>query len=522
MSWRPAKALIALRDEVDRLAPGRDKSSDGIKGDDAHASRKSDHNPNAAGVGLAIDISHDPADGVDTYALAELLRQSRDDRIQYVISNGRIFNASVQAWQWREYRGSNPHTHHMHVSVVSDPARYDDARPWGITLAAPAAGAPKPRPRLRKGDTGEAVRELQKLLGVAVDGIFGDGTRAAVLAVQAARGLDPDGIVGPYTWDVLSDPSPNAPKSVGIMATVFGGAGDPNTGAYDGRPIGDEVLGVALPYRFPGARPRVRVTYQGRSVECAIVDVGPWNIADPYWLHEARPQAESGVDTRGRRTNLAGIDLTPAAARTIGLPGKGRVDWEFVGADASHDHPAPAAPVPAPTPLPAPVPVPSPPVAAPASPIDAILAEIAAVVRPILERAMTDVTNAQLTELIALLKQKNAAAGAAPDLSIIDKVLGGTALVGKKTLIGAVGALFSWGAGKAGVVDPSLIPWDTIAEVFVAFGGFGVLAKLDRGRKAAVPVLKKVVDVLTKIDAALDRAESGTPVAQQGRPENLG
>jgi hypothetical protein len=32
----------------------------------------------------------------------------------------------------------------------------------------------------------------------------------------------------------------------------------------------------------------------------------------------------------GRRTNLAGIDLTPAAANAIGLQGKGVVDWEFV------------------------------------------------------------------------------------------------------------------------------------------------------------------------------------------------
>jgi hypothetical protein len=31
----------------------------------------------------------------------------------------------------------------------------------------------------------------------------------------------------------------------------------------------------------------------------------------------------------GRKTNLAGIDLTPAAAAAIGLAGKGKVDWQF-------------------------------------------------------------------------------------------------------------------------------------------------------------------------------------------------
>ncbi|MFX7548722.1 hypothetical protein ABTJ50_20500, partial [Acinetobacter baumannii] len=53
---------------------------------------------------------------------------------------------------------------------------------------------------------------------------------------------------------------------------------------------------------------------------------------DPYWEKGGRPQSESGIDLRGRRTNGAGIDLTPGAARAIGIPGKGVVDWEFVGA----------------------------------------------------------------------------------------------------------------------------------------------------------------------------------------------
>ena len=70
------------------------------------------------------------------------------------------------------------------------------------------------------------------------------------------------------------------------------------------------------------------------SVDCAIVDVGPWNIDDPYWENDERPQAETGVDRRGRVTNGAGIDLTPAAAKAIGLPGKGKVDWEFITATA--------------------------------------------------------------------------------------------------------------------------------------------------------------------------------------------
>jgi hypothetical protein len=126
----------------------------------------------------------------------------------------------------------------------------------------------------------------------------------------------------------------------GITATVFGGMQDRNTSAYDGHVIDDTELGVALPCRIPDPRPNVRVWKAGKSVICKVVDIGPWNTDDPYWQTGTRPQAESGVDSQGRQTNHAGIDLTPAAARAIDLQGKGTVDWEFV--DGSR--PAPIVP----------------------------------------------------------------------------------------------------------------------------------------------------------------------------------
>jgi hypothetical protein len=91
-------------------------------------------------------------------------------------------------------------------------------------------------------------------------------------------------------------------------------------------------LYIALPDRFEGERPRVRVYNQvsGESRQAEIWDVGPWNIDDPYWLAATRPQAESGTDMTGRTTNGAGIDLSPALARQIGIDGMGTVDWEFV------------------------------------------------------------------------------------------------------------------------------------------------------------------------------------------------
>lgn len=65
-----------------------------------------------------------------------------------------------------------------------------------------------PWPLVRKGDQEHPVRTLQQLLrargrNVAVDGIFGPLTDAAVRAFQQAKSLGVDGIVGPHTWGAL-------------------------------------------------------------------------------------------------------------------------------------------------------------------------------------------------------------------------------------------------------------------------------------------------------------------------------
>lgn len=139
MAWRVAKSLEKLRAQVNAAAPGRAKGWDGTKGDDAHAARHSDHNPDAKGVVRALDITHDPKGGCDAALLAETLRLSRDPRISYVISNRRIASSSAvhgeAAWAWRHYGGANPHDHHCHISVVADDAAADDVRPWAVDAA---------------------------------------------------------------------------------------------------------------------------------------------------------------------------------------------------------------------------------------------------------------------------------------------------------------------------------------------------------------------------------------------------
>lgn len=344
--WRLAHSLEHLRSQINAARPNRNKSSDGTIGDAAHASRASDHNPwiidGSMGVVSAMDITHDPAGGVDSYRLAEILRTKKDRRIKYVISNRKIFSSVSQPWVWRSYSGSNPHDKHVHVSVMSSKSLYDAITDWDLgDMFEGTAPPPSDKPAhsvIRRGDQGAEVALAQRLLNIEADGYFGPITEAAVTKFQKRRGLKADGIVGGYTWAELEkqavEPGPtDNPVQTNIVCTMFGGAADPNKSAYDGHVITDSELGCALPYRFPGARPKVKVTNRAnaKSVVVDVVDVGPWNTNDNWWtLPEGRPQAETGRDMRGRKTNLAGIDLTPAADAAIELGGLGKVDFEFV------------------------------------------------------------------------------------------------------------------------------------------------------------------------------------------------
>lgn len=220
MDWRLAKSLEILRSEINAKWPTRARDSDGSIGDANHASRSSDHNPwivDPAGgphVVSAVDITHDPRNGFDSYAFAEWLRTKRDPRIKYVISNRRIFSSEVAPWQWRRYSGTNPHDHHVHISVQDEKAKYDDVRSWGIapiSLAiSPPEIQPKPQPlTLHLGDSGLDVKLLQirlvnKGLRVDIDGNFGKRTEDAVVLFQKNHGLHADGVVGPQTWKALA------------------------------------------------------------------------------------------------------------------------------------------------------------------------------------------------------------------------------------------------------------------------------------------------------------------------------
>ena len=204
----PAPVCRQALTDATRRFPNRSRASDGIMGDAAHQRRRSDHN-----LGNAFDLTHDPDNGVNCNALA--LLAINDERVTYVIWNRQIYNRARAAEGWRPYGGSNPHTHHMHVSIRATERNNLAAWPWSPdgapipnTPVTPHPGNLPPAQVLKKDSRGENVKILQRKLNtfsahLRVDGEFGDKTHEAVVNFQRSKRLAADGIVGRRTWRAL-------------------------------------------------------------------------------------------------------------------------------------------------------------------------------------------------------------------------------------------------------------------------------------------------------------------------------
>jgi hypothetical protein len=123
--------LVKLRSDVNRVAPNRDKASDGAAGDKAHQGRVSDHNDDETGRVPIKDADKTPeihavdldADLRQPGLTMEMIvqhtlsrcRSGAEKRLRYIIYNRRIWEAS-NGWRQRAYTGDNPHTQHAHFS----------------------------------------------------------------------------------------------------------------------------------------------------------------------------------------------------------------------------------------------------------------------------------------------------------------------------------------------------------------------------------------------------------------------
>jgi hypothetical protein len=116
-------AAIAVLRQATAIKPTRNKLSDGLLPSAAHlkASPTSDHN-----TGYAVDLTHDPKNGIDCVEIFEKLKE--DARVKYLIFQGKIWSKEKAKEGNRKYTGSNQHNKHLHISINDGSA--NDTSPW--------------------------------------------------------------------------------------------------------------------------------------------------------------------------------------------------------------------------------------------------------------------------------------------------------------------------------------------------------------------------------------------------------
>ncbi len=184
-AWELVPCLVRLRWELDRIAPGRDRATDGAIGDANHSST-SDHTPDEISDALrgkdadsrnevhAVDLDVDlrTADLSMEEVVQHILgrcRSGAEKRLRYIIFNHRIWSAS-SGWRQQAYTGPSPHTGHAHFSASYDTAHEASTASWYLEdLMALSAD-----------DKTWLASTIEQRAYAAVREIFADGYRAAI------------------------------------------------------------------------------------------------------------------------------------------------------------------------------------------------------------------------------------------------------------------------------------------------------------------------------------------------------
>ncbi len=116
-------AAVAVLRQATALKPNRKKISDGLLPSAAHLKQSptSDHN-----TGFAVDLTHDPVNGIDCKVIFEKLKE--DKRVKYLIFQGLIWAKDKAKLGNRKYTGSNQHNKHLHISINDGMGA--DTSPW--------------------------------------------------------------------------------------------------------------------------------------------------------------------------------------------------------------------------------------------------------------------------------------------------------------------------------------------------------------------------------------------------------
>lgn len=139
--------------------------------------------------------------------------------LRFIKANGLTGLLNTHDWAAfaRAYNGPGYRVNRYDSRIAAAYARYKRG------VAAPRTG-----PVLRRGDAGETVLDLQRMLTAAgypltPDGRFGPATARAVERFQGDRGLAADGIAGPATMAALAEAIPGgaAPRGLAWLLGIF-------------------------------------------------------------------------------------------------------------------------------------------------------------------------------------------------------------------------------------------------------------------------------------------------------------
>jgi peptidoglycan hydrolase-like protein with peptidoglycan-binding domain len=200
-----AANLANLRREINARWPNRDTKSDGWIADMLHPST-SDHQPDARGIVHAIDVD---VDGIEPKLLVRRAIANRTTK--YVIFNRTIWSRN-RNFQPCAYKGTDPHTGHVHISGRSGREFEGDRTGWNLAVKAPKLPPSGPgnklgartlklaHPRMRGGD----VKFVQRFIGDkhagTADGIYGPQTETGVRFYQKLRGIAVTGVCDRATF----------------------------------------------------------------------------------------------------------------------------------------------------------------------------------------------------------------------------------------------------------------------------------------------------------------------------------